>query len=288
MAEDHRRWWRRDLQGLPTTNIVVQPRNRGTANGILLQILHVAKLDPQAEVVLLPSDHFVVAEDVLAHAIRQALVHVRTAPRQVILMGMVPGSPDPDLGYILPGSPDGQGTLAVQCFVEKPARADAEALVERGALWNAFILVASCGALLDLFSRAMPDVFTSMRDCLNCGRNRSLALSSLYQRLPVSDFSCHVLMRTEWPVLRVAPVPECGWSDLGTPARLGHALARGPRLGRDKPQGSARVAASLDLAVNYQRAMSVAAVDVHACDTWPPALAHHRLHDAALARPRET
>ena len=254
VAGDHRRWWWHTLQNLPKVNIVVQPHNRGTANGILLQLLHIELLDREAEVVLLPSDHFVVDEGVLTNAVRQALVHVRIAPRQIVLLGMVPGSPDPDLGYIVPGRPDGRGTHEVRAFVEKPARAKAEVLIERGALLNAFILTAKCRALLDLFSQTLPDVLASMRQALDWRSDRGLELAKLYERLPVCDFSRQVLEKTHGQVLRVMPVPECGWSDLGTPARLGQALARIPGPARSLPRRAVGVKARVDLAINYQRA----------------------------------
>ena len=256
VAGDHRRWWRHTLQNLPTVCVVVQPQNRGTANGILLQLLHVVRLDPEAEVVLLPSDHFVVDEEVLANAVRQALAYVRTASRRIVLLGMLPGRPDPDLGYIVPGPPDGRGMHVVRAFVEKPARAKAQELIERGALLNAFILIANCRALLDLFSQTLPDVLASMQQTLDCRSDLRLELARLYERLPVCDFSRQVLEKTHGPVLRVMPVPECGWSDLGTPARLGQALARIPGLGRDSLRRAIGAAERVDLAVNYQRAMS--------------------------------
>ena len=255
VAGDHRRWWWHTLQNLPTANVVVQPHNRGTANGILLQLLQVTLLDPEAEVVLMPSDHFVVDEEVLANAVRQALVYVRTAPGQIVLLGMFPGRPDPDLGYIVPGPPDGRGMHVVRAFVEKPARAKAEELIERGALLNAFILIANCRALLDLFSQTLPDVLASMRQTLDCRSDLRLELAKLYERLPVCDFSRQVLEKTHGPVLRVMPVPECGWSDLGTPARLGQALTRIPCLGRVSLRRATGAEARVDLAINFQRAM---------------------------------
>jgi len=54
---------------------------------------------------------------------------------------------------------------------------------------------------------------------------REPALHRLYSELPDIDFCRHVLAGTE-EQLRVLSVPQCGWSDLGTPERVGEALAR--------------------------------------------------------------
>jgi mannose-1-phosphate guanylyltransferase len=58
VAEQHRRWWQTLQLGIPSANLISQPRNRGTANGILLPLLHIVHRDPQATLLVLPSDHY--------------------------------------------------------------------------------------------------------------------------------------------------------------------------------------------------------------------------------------
>src|SRR5437762_5691423 len=72
VAEQHADWWCRSLAGLPPANVFVQPQNRGTALGILLALLHIFERDPHARVVILPADHHVGVEPVLARALGQA------------------------------------------------------------------------------------------------------------------------------------------------------------------------------------------------------------------------
>ena len=196
VAAGHRRWWWKMLQGLPPGNVVVQPRNCGTANGILLQLLHINQADPAAEIVLLPSDHHVLDESVLASAVHRAVLRIRVAPQHVVLLGMRPASPDPELGYILPGPPDSEGISKVLTFVEKPAVSTATLLIERGALLNTFILVGHCTTLLELFVRARPDIFHAMRQAMDIRNDRQAALAALYERLPVLDFSGQILEST--------------------------------------------------------------------------------------------
>ena len=57
VAEHHARYWRKALHSLPSENIIVQPRNRGTANGVLLSVLSILERDPFARTVFLPADH---------------------------------------------------------------------------------------------------------------------------------------------------------------------------------------------------------------------------------------
>jgi len=251
VAAQHRRWWSPAQWSLPASRVVVQPRNRGTANGILLQMLHVMRLDPDAELVLLPSDHFVVDEQILAQAIRSAECNLLTAPDQVILLGMQPSYPDADLGYICPGAGDERGTFAIAGFVEKPSAERALQLIERGALWSTFIIVARCSTLLGLYERRFPQIVRAMRQARGDQTNPAASVAALYEELPTLDFSKDVLEWTDPRQLRVLAVRGCGWSDLGTPERVGQTLARLSRA-HGQSRRSAGAAAPPNLAHLYR------------------------------------
>jgi mannose-1-phosphate guanylyltransferase len=251
VAAQHRRWWSPAQWSLPASRVVVQPRNRGTANGILLQMLHVMCLDPDAELVLLPSDHFVADEQALAQAIRSAESQLLTTPDQVILLGMQPSFPDADLGYICPGARDGRGTFAIAGFVEKPSADRALQLIERGALWSAFIIAARCSTLLGLYERRFPQIVRAMCQARDDKTNPAARVAALYEELPTLDFSKDVLELADPRQLRVLAVRGCGWSDLGTPERVGQTLARLSR-GRGPKRRSAGAAGPPNLARLYR------------------------------------
>jgi mannose-1-phosphate guanylyltransferase len=253
VAEQHRRWWEGPLAMLPTGNIVVQPQNRGTAVGILLPLLHLELRDPDARLVLLPSDHYVRNEDALARSLRAALHQLPRRGDEVLLLGIGPDEADPELGYIVPSHTDRDGAFGVQRFVEKPATALARALVDQGAVWNSFIIAARLSALLRLYERRYPEVVARLRRAVECDVlcGTQSAVVAAYERLPEIDFSRHVLEGQE-AVLRVLPVPACGWSDLGTPRRVAAALAEtAPR--ELPPRLRWTAGAILDLAAQHAR-----------------------------------
>jgi hypothetical protein len=66
----------------------------------------------------------------------------------------------------------------------------------------------------------------AQRDFKSSGDGR--AIVELYDRPPLIDFSRDILSEQESRT-RALPVPPCGWSDLGTPERVAHALGRAPR-----------------------------------------------------------
>jgi mannose-1-phosphate guanylyltransferase len=234
VAEQHRRWWEGPLWSLPASNVIVQPQNRGTANGLLLPLLHIAQRDPHARVVILPSDHYVRDESTLSRALRQTAARITPDTNELYLLGIGPDEIDPELGYIVPGTRDANGALRVAEFIEKPSITLARAMLERGALWNAFILAGAVHALISLFEQRFSSITSEMRAAVRQDATTladALATSEVYERLPELDFSRHILEGNE-AILRVQPVPPCGWSDLGTPRRVAEALRRLPREGR--------------------------------------------------------
>jgi len=233
----HRNYWQATLDSLPEDHIVVQPQNRGTAIGILLPTLRILARDPDARVLVLPSDHYVADESILNTAMRRALDDVRTHPKGVALLGIEADEPDPELGYIVPGTTDHPRLLRVDRFVEKPPAAHAQRLIARGAVWNSFILACRATSLVDLFLQRCPDVVHLLRAIES---HDYAALSQVYAELPEIDFSRHIATGQERQ-LAVTTVPRCGWNDLGTPHRLARTLACEPmRIARQTAPRHAR------------------------------------------------
>jgi mannose-1-phosphate guanylyltransferase len=234
VAEQHRQWWPHHVQSLPAQNVVVQPRSRGTANGILLPLLRIVQRDPRARVLILPSDHYVANELEFARWLRVAAEGSTDQSAEIVILGLEPRSADPELGYIVPRRVNGSRYWPVADFVEKPPYARARELLQRGAVWNTFIVAADARALLDLYERARPGLVARVLEAIEA--SEPMALERLYDNLADLDFSRDVLAPVLDP-LRVLAVPEVGWSDLGTPQRLREVLLRGNPVPRMREQG---------------------------------------------------
>jgi mannose-1-phosphate guanylyltransferase len=234
VAQQHREWWTESqplLQALENGNLIIQPRNLGTGIGILYSLLHILAKDSQAHVILLPADHYVRDEDTLNGALLQALARLDRNADRPVLLGLQPEEPDTDLGYILPGDPDPLGGYTVARFIEKPGYSVAREIIDAGGLCNTFIMVAAARTLLDLFMPRYAPLVMEMQVGLEKGRTAGSptgswpALLSLYDRLPELDFS-RDLLEGRAADLCVLRVPPCGWSDLGTPRRVGEIVQR--------------------------------------------------------------
>jgi mannose-1-phosphate guanylyltransferase len=233
VAQHHHQWWSecKDLTRLPHENLIVQPRNRGTGIGVLYGVLHILAKDPDARIVMLPSDHYVRDEAVLRDALSIALQRIEEGRDRPVLLGIEPDDLDTDLGYVLPGGPDPAGGQHIAKFVEKPSADTAAALTEQGGLWNTFIIAGFGQTLVNLFLPRFSPMVMEMQVILS--RALSLGTSAagwpaivdLYTRLPTLDFSCDILEEKVADVCLLR-VPPCGWSDLGTPRRVGKTLQR--------------------------------------------------------------
>jgi mannose-1-phosphate guanylyltransferase len=227
VAAHHRRWWAREVpSSIVDPRIIVQPYNRGTAAGVLLPLADVYKRDPDATVFILPSDHWVAHERLLTHKLEHAGDVVESEPETVALLGIEPDSAEPGYGWILPGRATAPGVFRVDTFVEKPALADALELLAAGAVWNSFLLVARARTLWRLYEERLPELLERMLLVLAAGAPAVDARAEeMYAELPVHDFSRDVLAGAE-DTLRLLRVPQCGWTDLGTPERVSACVER--------------------------------------------------------------
>jgi mannose-1-phosphate guanylyltransferase len=227
VAAEHRRYWTVACRDLPARNVVVQPRNRGTAPGVLLPLLTVLDRDPDAALVIVPSDHHVADEPALERGVRHALERAERDPERVVLLGIPPEQVDAAFGWIVPAADAAGGGGPVERFVEKPPPADAARLLDRGGLWNSFILAARARTLLRLYVRRLPDLVDRLGQALARDRagTRAAHVERAYDGLEPSDFSRDLLEGSE-ECLTVVRVDACGWSDLGTPERVARAAVR--------------------------------------------------------------
>jgi mannose-1-phosphate guanylyltransferase len=253
VAEHHRRYWQPALWATPASNVIVQPRNRGTANGILLATLKILERDPLARIVFLPADHHVRDEAALAASLREAATELTRNGPELLLIGIEPEEADPELGYVVPGLSTGAGVRTVSRFVEKPDPAVARQLLKAGALWNSFIFAANGPALLGLLRNAQASnvekIETALARDARLGA-RSIALEEVYEDLPSLDFSRGVMQGAEC-ALRVITAAACGWSDLGTPKRVAEALKRFTPAPRRRDRVTS--AAFINLAAQHAR-----------------------------------
>jgi mannose-1-phosphate guanylyltransferase len=226
----HAPFFASELWGDAPPTVLVQPSDRGTAAGVLLPVHHIWRRDPSAVVLVFPSDHYVGDEGAfMDHAARMGQAAARH-PARILLAGAMPDAPETGYGWIEPGAmlerSHGGELRLVDRFLEKPTAEAARACMERGGLWNTFVMAASVKSLVAAGRRGLPILHERLA---RIGRVEGAALEhateSAYRLAPVANFSQSILA-TITDSLAVSPVPHVAWSDWGTPDRVIQTLKR--------------------------------------------------------------
>lgn len=202
----------------PDVDVVAQPLNRGTGPGLLLPLARIMARDPEASVVVVPSDHYIRDEAPFERSIRRA---ASAGDEQLALVGAVARHAETQYGWIVTRNGRlGQRSRMVQRFCEKPHAALAERLLRGGALWNTFIMAGAAHRFWSLGIEHMPvaiSLFEAYRRAVDRA-GEAQVLEDMYREMPSFDFSRDVLQKATG--LLAIPLEECGWSDWGTPERV--------------------------------------------------------------------
>jgi mannose-1-phosphate guanylyltransferase len=123
-SEAHRAEVYAQIEGRPQGAVILQPRDCGTASAVYLGLAHVKARDPEATVLIFPSDHFFYPEHRFLSAAWQAVWAAEQLEDRVVLLGVKPETTDPESGWILPGpklkeNPAG-AVLSVSSLLENP------------------------------------------------------------------------------------------------------------------------------------------------------------------------
>ena len=198
---------------------LLEPLGRNTAAAIALAALYAGRhFTPAAPIWVCPSDHLVSRPEALYSALDIALPVA--AAGHLVTFGITPTRPETGYGYIRAGSPlaNASSAMQVERFVEKPARAAAEAmLADGGYLWNSGMflfradrILAELGAHAPEILKAVEEAFGALRQAPGGGFE---VPEKRYVAVPAAPIDKAVMERAD----RIAVVPcDPGWSDLGS------------------------------------------------------------------------
>lgn len=231
VTKQHERFYSALVDTLQNELVLEQPENRGTAAAILYSLFRIAGASPRATIAFFPSDHYFSDDEAFMSYVDSAFHAAGTRPETVVLLGIPPSRPEVEYGWIEPhesilGSMP-RSITRVSRFWEKPTAAVARRLMERGCLWNSFVMVGRVDALLKMTRQALPeayDLFASFAPAFGMTVEPT-ALHDVYSKIPELNFSYEVLARRPHDLM-VMRVGDVEWSDLGEPTRVQSTLAR--------------------------------------------------------------
>lgn len=197
--------------------LVVEPSARNTAPAILAAALHLVEKDPQALMLVAPSDHAIPDADAFRAAVFAGTA--RALAGQIVTFGIRPTRAETGYGWLELDETPGDfrpRPLALKRFVEKPKAAQAEMMLAAGShLWNAGIFLATAKSLVDAFSEHANQLLAPVEAALQGARveRETLHLAAEPWSL-AEDISIDFAVMEQAKNLCVVPF-AAGWSDLG-------------------------------------------------------------------------
>jgi mannose-1-phosphate guanylyltransferase/mannose-1-phosphate guanylyltransferase/mannose-6-phosphate isomerase len=197
--------------------LLLEPVGRNTAPAACAAALAIVESEPEALMLMMPSDHAIGDEAAFLAAAERAASVARGGA--LVTFGVTPERPETGYGYIRrgPALAGVDGAFAVAAFVEKPTSAEAQRYLAAGDhFWNSGIFLFPARLYLDELERFRPEIVAACRQAL-----AEHSRDADFLRLGKDAFAAGPADSIDYAVMektgRAAVVPVAmGWSDVGS------------------------------------------------------------------------
>jgi mannose-1-phosphate guanylyltransferase len=213
-SEEYKELIQQQVPALESDQILLEPHRRNTAACIAYACYKIASKNPNANILVAPSDHIILNEVAFKETVRAALQE--TKDRDILLtLGIQPSRPDTGYGYIqyLPGD---SIVKKVKTFTEKPHLELAKQFIESGDfVWNAGIFIWNVQA----FKRALRNHLPEMAEIFESGKynyyeeSETEFIHTAYQHCKSISIDNGIMEKADNVHVVLS---DFGWSDLGT------------------------------------------------------------------------
>ncbi|GGP25437.1 mannose-1-phosphate guanylyltransferase/mannose-6-phosphate isomerase [Silvimonas amylolytica] len=204
--------------GIEPSAVILEPVGRNTAPAVAAAALVAVKNDPDAMILVLPSDHVIQNDktfcDLVARAAKAA------AAGKLVTFGIQPTSPNTGYGYIRRGAALAEldGGYAVDAFVEKPDHAKAEGFLAAGGYyWNSGMFLFKASVYLEELGLIRPDILKQVTFSVEHAETDKDFLRldhESFSACPEDSIDYAVMEHTKHAV--VVEAAGLGWSDIGS------------------------------------------------------------------------
>ena len=205
----------KQLPKIPHKNIVLEPAMRNTAPCILLSALKIEKENPDAIMIVAPSDAWIEDEQAFLEDLQKAFDAAQD-DNAIVTLGVAPTFPNTGYGYIKYDKDDNAFAKAVNHFTEKPNYTTAKEFLKSGDyLWNAGMFICSVQTVLSSFKTFLPDMYRQLsegRAFLNLEQEQNF-VNEVYPT--VENISIDFGIMEKHQNVKVVPA-SFDWNDLGT------------------------------------------------------------------------
>lgn len=206
---------REHLPELPIEQILHEPAHRGTAPSMAFAAYHIRTLNPNANIVMAPSDQLILDEVAFAEDMNKALEHVANHD-SLVTVGVRPSHPETRYGYIQASGEAINGFVKIKTFTEKPEYDFARIFVESGEFfWNTGLFVWNVNTIISTMMQMLPDMAVRLDTIFAEEPNRDkrrAALYDCYEAFPNISVDYAVIERASNVYMQIGAF---GWADVG-------------------------------------------------------------------------
>lgn len=206
------------LPDITADQVLLEPARRNTAPCVAYAAFRIHAIDPDASMVVAPSDHLILKEETYTKLVNRAL-KVADGENALITLGIKPTRPDTGYGYIQFKEETAQTDRTVRkvkTFTEKPDIQMAEQFIASGDfLWNAGIFVWSAKSILEAFASHLPDEYQLFHEgeAFFATDKEEAFIARTYAQCTNISIDYGIMEKADNVYTLAADI---GWSDLGT------------------------------------------------------------------------
>jgi mannose-1-phosphate guanylyltransferase len=208
------------LPEVPAENILLEPLRRNTAPCIDYANFRILRKNPEAKIVVAPSDHLILKEEEFLRSVKQGLDFIASNDA-LLTMGIVPSRPETGYGYIQSlkkevAGYESTGLRKVKTFTEKPDLKLAKIFLNSGDFyWNAGIFFWSLKNIMHSFETFLPEIHALFKE------GEEIYGSEKEQDFIQRTYSNCRNISIDYGIMEKAEnvyvlISDFGWSDLGT------------------------------------------------------------------------
>ncbi len=204
------------LPGISDQQVLLEPSRRNTAPCIAYALSKIGSKNPDANVVVAPSDHLILKEEAFLDQVMKGFAFSEQNP-SIVTLGIRPSRPDTGYGYIQYIQEDSElEVFKVKTFTEKPNADLAKSFLNSGEfLWNSGLFITTTKVMMHAFQKYLPEMHQVFLDgnANYYTETEESFLEQAYAQCTNISIDYGIIEKAD----NVFVIPsEFGWSDLGT------------------------------------------------------------------------
>ena len=206
---------KQQLPEIQDSQILLEPARRNTAPCIAWAAHHIKALNPDAKMMVAPSDHLIINVEKFRQSVLDAFDFIEGRDA-LVTMGIKPSRPETGYGYIQVGEPVQGNFSSVKTFTEKPDENLARIFLESGEFfWNSGMFFWSADSILKALNTCAPEidaVFERGRQYFGTSQEMEY-INANFEACPSISIDFAVMEKARNVYVETV---DFGWNDLGT------------------------------------------------------------------------